>query len=97
PLSVELEVAVLADMEWADPQGNVELDITCPSCAEQWQSPFDIVAYLWSELEAWGQRLLGDIHALASAYGWTEAEVLAVTPWRRRQYLERLARLRVDR
>ncbi|MEO1079484.1 MAG: phage baseplate protein [Pseudomonadota bacterium] len=97
PLPVEIQAAVLEGMESADPQGNVELDMTCPSCAEQWQSPFDIVAYLWSELEAWGQRLLGDIHALASSYGWTEAEVLAVTPWRRRQYLERLARLRVDR
>lgn len=97
PLPQELQAAVLEGMESADPQGNVELDMTCPSCAEQWQSPFDIVTYLWSELEAWGQRLLGDIHALASAYGWSEAEVLAVTPWRRRQYLERVARLRGDR
>ncbi|MCB1861061.1 MAG: phage baseplate protein [Gammaproteobacteria bacterium] len=90
PLPESLLAALLEGMEQADPQGNMELDLTCPACAKRWQSPFDIVAYLWTELEAWGQRLLGDIHVLASAYGWTENEILAVSPWRRRHYLERV-------
>lgn len=90
PLPEALQAAVLEGMEQADPQGNMELDLTCPACEKNWQSPFDIVAYLWSELEAWGHRLLGDIHVLASAYGWTEADILAISPWRRRHYLERV-------
>lgn len=92
PLPEALLEAVLEGMEQADPQGNMELDLTCPACDKRWQSPFDIVTYLWTELEAWGQRLLGDIHVLASAYGWTEADILAVSPWRRRHYLERVTR-----
>ena len=90
PLPVAVQTAIFEDMERADPQGNMELDMTCPDCERRWQSPFDIVAYLWAELETWGQRLLGDIHVLAASYGWTEAEVLAVNPWRRRHYLERI-------
>ena len=32
--------------------------------------------------------LVHAVHALASAYGWTEADVLAVGPWRRQVYLQ---------
>jgi hypothetical protein len=88
PLPAALKAAVLEGMEQADPQGNMELDMTCPACKKHWQSPIDIVAYLWTELEAWGQRLLGDIHVLASNYCWAEADILAISPWRRRHYLE---------
>ena len=33
-------------------------------------------------------RLMRDIHLLASAYGWTEAEVLSLSAWRRQAYLD---------
>jgi hypothetical protein len=62
--------------------------LTCPQCAHQWQAPLDIVSFLWSEVHAWAIRLLREIHELASAYGWSEAEILALSPWRRRAYLE---------
>jgi hypothetical protein len=39
-------------------------------------------------METYARRLLYDVHALASAYGWSEDEVLAVSPARRRCYLE---------
>jgi hypothetical protein len=32
--------------------------------------------------------MLYDVHALASAYGWREADVLAMSPMRRQVYLE---------
>jgi hypothetical protein len=31
--------------------------------------------------------VLGDVHELARAYGWSEPEVLALSPWRRAAYL----------
>ena len=33
-------------------------------------------------------RILREVHTLAAAYGWSEAEILALSPARRRVYLE---------
>lgn len=79
--------AVAAQMEAADPQADVRLALTCPACAHAWQSAFDIVTFFWAEIDAWGRRTLRDVHALASAYGWREADVLAMSAWRRQAYL----------
>ena len=79
--------AIVDSMLHADPQAEVRLALSCPACAHQWQSLFDIVSFFWSELEAWAQRLLYDVHTLASTYGWREADILAMSAWRREQYL----------
>lgn len=88
----ELPDAVLAALPDAlaasDPQADVRVELDCAVCGHHWASPFDIASYLWTELEACARRLLYDVHALALAYGWSEAEVLAVSPGRRQRYLE---------
>ncbi|ATY09816.1 hypothetical protein CU254_04575 [Amycolatopsis sp. AA4] len=85
----EAALAALPDaLAAADPQADVRIELDCAVCGHRWASPFDIAAYLWTELEACARRLLYDVHALALAYGWSEAEVLAVSPGRRRRYLE---------
>jgi hypothetical protein len=82
-------VAVLAEqMAQADPQGDVQLAMACPACGHEWQAAFDIVSFFWSEIHAWARRVLHEVHALASAYGWREADVLAMSPSRRQAYLE---------
>jgi hypothetical protein len=80
--------AVVAGMAEADPPANVQLALTCPSCARDWLASFDIATYFWDEINAWAPRLLRDVHTLASAYGWREADILALSPWRRHCYLE---------
>ncbi|HSU13650.1 hypothetical protein [Longimicrobium sp.] len=80
--------AVAAEMVEADPQAEVRLSLTCPACGHGWEALFDIVSFLWSEIEAWGERTLREVHSLARAYGWREGDVLALTPARRRRYLE---------
>jgi hypothetical protein len=75
-------------MAEADPQADVQLTLTCPECAHAWQAPFDIVSYLWAEIDTWAYRILRQVHTLALAYGWREADVLALSPWRRRFYLD---------
>lgn len=85
PAVVELIEARMAE---ADPQADVSLALVCPACHHRFQAPFDVAAFLWSEVDAWARRVLHDVHLLASAYGWREAEVLALSPWRRRFYLE---------
>jgi len=79
---------VVERMGEADPQADVQLAFSCPGCAHQWQDGFDIVSFLWSELNAWAHRTLRDVHTLASAYGWHESEILALSPGRRQAYLE---------
>ena len=71
-----------------DPQADVQLAIACPLCGHQWRAVFDIVSFFWSEIDAWAQRLLREVHTLASAYGWGERDILALSPWRRQLYLE---------
>lgn len=74
----------------ADPQAVVELTLDCPACLHRWEVLFEIASFLWDELDHWARRLLHDVHRLASAYGWGEAEILRLTPWRRQAYLEML-------
>ncbi len=87
-LPPEVVAAVVRGMEEADPLADLRLNLSCPECGEQWLAPFDIVSFFWSEIEAWAERVLREVHALASAYGWSEAEVLTLSPWRRQVYLE---------
>ena len=75
-------------MSELDPQGDVQLALTCAHCSHHWEAPFDIVSFVWSEIHAWAMRLLREVHVLASRYGWGEAEILALSPWRRQVYLE---------
>lgn len=72
----------------ADPQAALELDLTCPSCSHRWQSPFDVVTFFWTEIDAWARRLLRDVHTLARFYGWNEDEILSLSSLRRQCYLE---------
>lgn len=93
--AAELPPKVLAALEEAmsaaDPQANTQLDLSCPACTHRWLAAFDIASFLWRELQAWAQRIIGEVHLLAKHYGWSEADILAMTPTRRRLYLEQLA------
>ncbi|MBL9135479.1 MAG: hypothetical protein JNK85_06405 [Verrucomicrobiales bacterium] len=77
-----------AAMAAADPQADVRLQLECPDCGFQWPAAFDIGAFLWAELSARAARLLREVHELAQAYGWSEREILSLTPLRRQTYLE---------
>lgn len=72
----------------ADPLGETRLTLHCPSCGNDWEETLDLVSFVWSEIEARARRLLRDIHTLASAYGWTEAEILSLGEDRRTRYVE---------
>jgi hypothetical protein len=82
-----LAETIAARMAEADPRSDLRLALACPACAHAWQTAFDIVSYLWSEVHAWAVRLLREVHELARAYGWSEPEILALSPFRRQQYL----------
>lgn len=79
--------SVAGRMTEADPQADTLLSLTCPACQRQWPAVFNIAVFLWTELSALAKRLLREIHLLAGAYGWSEAEILAMSPQRRQNYL----------
>jgi hypothetical protein len=70
-----------------DPQAEVLLNLRCPTCGHAWQLVFDIVEFLWSEICTQAQRVLRDVHTLACAYGWQEADILSMSALRRQFYL----------
>jgi hypothetical protein len=80
--------AIESRMSDADPQADVRLALDCPACGRNFLAAFDVAAYFWSEINAWAYRLLGEVHSLASAYGWREEDILALSPRRRHVYLE---------
>jgi len=91
PLTPAVATAVAAAMEAADPHASILLSSSCPSCGHGWDTPFDILTWFWDEIEAWGRRLLREVHVLARAYGWSEGDILGMSTWRRRHYLELVA------
>ena len=72
----------------ADPQADLSLMVACETCGHGTRLGFDISSFLWEEVDAWTGRLLRDIHMLASLYGWSERDILALSPARRRRYME---------
>lgn len=90
-LPTEIVDHAIARMGEADPQADVEVDLNCPECRHVWQTGFDIVSYLWSELHTWAGQMLREVHLLASSYGWSESDILNMSAPRRRGYLEMLA------
>lgn len=71
-----------------DPLMDIRLELDCSECGHRWSAPFDAASYLWGEIERWGRGMLQTIHFLASTYGWSEGEILAMSAWRRHRYLE---------
>ncbi|HEY6206684.1 MAG TPA: hypothetical protein VIW21_11000 [Chthoniobacterales bacterium] len=89
-LPVDIVRGIADRMAEADPQADVQFALSCPECRHHWAAPFDIGSFVWSELSARAVRLLNDVHMLASAYGWSEADILSMSPTRRETYLELL-------
>ena len=87
-VSAEDGDAIAGAMYASDPFAAIELTIACPGCGGTFARSFDIVSYLWSELSARALRIAEEVHTLARAYGWREQDVLALSPGRRRLYME---------
>lgn len=63
--------------------------ITCAQCGTIWSETLDVAAHVWADVETAALGLLGDVAEIASAYGWSERDILSLSPMRRRAYLAR--------
>jgi hypothetical protein len=69
----------------------IRMRLECAACRNRPVLDLDIARYLLREVAAAGRRLIGEIHELASAYGWTEAAIAGMSPARRSEYLKMLS------
>jgi hypothetical protein len=82
-------VAQVADrMAQLDAAADICLELICPACQHHWEVAFDIAQFFWQETSLCARRLLAEVHELALAYGWSEADVLGMSAGRRQAYLE---------
>lgn len=73
-------------LEKLDPQAEIRINLSCPECSYHWDVLFDIASFLWTEINEWAEHMLQTVHKLAQAYGWSEREVLNLSPVRRQLY-----------
>ena len=74
-------------LEALDPQADLVLRLQCVRCGQEDMAQLDIATLLWDEVTARAGGLLQEIHRLASAYGWSEEQILSLSTVRRAHYL----------
>ena len=89
-LAEEETVALGEQIAQADPHAELLLNAECPSCGHRWDTLLDIASFLWQEIDIYVRRLLTEVHTLASAYSWSERDILSMSALRRHMYLEEL-------
>ncbi len=72
----------------ADPLAEIRLHFDCPACSASFDENLDLGDFVWAEIESQAKQVLREVHLLARAYGWSESEILALSPARRSTYLE---------
>lgn len=85
----DAEVGAIGEaLEAYDPWTDVRIRLSCLECGQGVDAVFDVAAFVWIEMAGQARTLLLEIDALARRYGWSEAEIIALGPNRRRLYLD---------
>lgn len=87
-LDEELVAEIGFQMAERDPLADIVLAMECALCGHAFSAVFDVSSFVWQELDALAKGLLLEVHTLARAYGWGEAEILSMSSSRRQHYLE---------
>jgi hypothetical protein len=74
-------------LEALDPNADLAIALRCVVCGHEGSAELDAGTLLWDEIEARAQALLREVHQLARAYGWSEAQILGLGAARRASYL----------
>jgi T4 bacteriophage base plate protein len=87
-LPAEIIELIDQSMSEEDPQADIKMLLTCSDCKHQWNAPFDIISFLWVEIDNWAKGLIKEVSLLARAFGWREQDILDLSPQRRQWYLD---------
>jgi hypothetical protein len=66
----------------------VTVQAACPACGAGVRAAADVADLLWQRVRVAAPAVLAEVAELAAAFGWREADVLALSPARRRAYLD---------
>ena len=84
----DIEAEVMRQFDELHQGAEILFVAPCAACGQSATVDLDIGRFLWSEVRHAALMLLRDVHELASAYGWAEVSILAMSPARRSVYLE---------
>ncbi|MFD6176234.1 MULTISPECIES: hypothetical protein [unclassified Isoptericola] len=97
PAGAGLDGADLADPELAERvaaaaerlvgAAGVSVRLRCPGCDTDVRADVDVVSLLTDRVAEQARAELADVATLAAAFGWTEPQVLDLSPARRAEYL----------
>jgi hypothetical protein len=90
-LSTPVAAAVSNALAELDPQAELELTLHCPTCGHRFEVVLDTARYFLAELDARLAERYREVHLLAAHYHWSERDILALPPGRRRRYLALIA------
>jgi hypothetical protein len=88
----EVTTRLGARMEELDPLAVIDFELRCGGCGHGWSSALEVDSILWARLDAWARRMLEEVHELARIYGWSERDIVSMSPWKRQIYLDLAAR-----
>jgi hypothetical protein len=84
--------ALLVDrFEQMNASSEIRVQLQCAVCYSRPWLDLDIAHFLLREIAGAARRLMMEIHELASAYGWSERSIAAMSATRRAAYLEMLS------
>lgn len=87
-LGPDVRQALAQAIDDLEPLASLEFQLGCAECGHSFLAPLDLGSVTFAELRHRAEQVLADVAALAHAYGWREADVLALTPMRRAAYLQ---------
>jgi hypothetical protein len=67
-----------------------DIALTCPECNRPFLSQIDICEYFWEELRICQSDLWKEVHTIAFYYHWPEKEILSLSRWKRKLYLNQI-------
>jgi hypothetical protein len=91
PVSDEAIARLGRKFEALDPAANIVVNIACSGCARPIAASVDVASFVARDLDRIHEALLRDIDVIASVYGWSESEIVALPPERRRRYVMMIA------
>lgn len=83
--------AIEAEFDRLDPLASIVVESACSDCAAAIAARVDLAAFVAADVDRIHAALLRDIDAIASAYGWTEATIVALPADRRARYVAMIA------
>lgn len=79
-------------LEQHDPLTALQIDTVCACCGREFSIALDLERQILARFARLQQSLLEEVHMLASAYHWSERDIMDLTPVRRQWYLQKLDR-----